>query len=325
MSNPEKPVLPKQTLIEKNHGVYNKWWKSGHKFEDVSPVLWPVGMTSPEGDAILGQDGFIFLIGGSNDLLVQYKKTVADVSSTSSRWSDLFKRRRLDLQRQNIRYVQVIIPEKLSVLPEAFPQDLPVPSTLLRELERSVKDDPDLEENFVSCFDVFQGHARRRQLYRRVDTHASPLGCYAIVQLLLAKLGVEALPQLAFEIQRADFADLGGRMGGILDTYFECDPGWATECKKVKEFEPVSGHQGKRQGWICQDAHCQLKVLVFGNSFFEFAERGQGALSWWMARTFKQFDFIWSPRLDMDLVEEIGPDIVICQSIERFLNEVPAR
>ena len=62
--------------------------------------------------------------------------------------------------------------------------------------------------------------------------------------------------------------------------------------------------------------------MVFGNSFFE---RGAQSwrLSWWFKHFYREFIFCWNPALDLELVEKFQPDLVICQTVERFLTQIP--
>ena len=50
-----------------------------------------------------------------------------------------------------------------------------------------------------------------------------------------------------------------------------------------------------------------------------------GGLSWWFARIFAEFHFVWDPRMDAEYVAAEKPDWVICQTVERFLPSVPER
>ncbi|MDE8670739.1 hypothetical protein PY310_19380, partial [Pseudarthrobacter sp. H3Y2-7] len=38
---------------------------------------------------------------------------------------------------------------------------------------------------------------------------------------------------------------------------------------------------------------------------------------------FREFNMVWSPSVDWSIVDELQPDILIGQSIERFLASVP--
>jgi hypothetical protein len=90
----------------------------------------------------------------------------------------------------------------------------------------------------------------------------------------------------------------------------------------VDSVDPSSGHKGIRRVWRNAAAPFPHRVVAMANSFFE---RGEAStqLSWWFALLFAEFHFYWNPELDEDYVAKVSPDIVVCQTIERFLRSVP--
>jgi hypothetical protein len=95
------------------------------------------------------------------------------------------------------------------------------------------------------------------------------------------------------------------------------------EPEVINSVDPKEGRIGIRRSWRCPAAPIQMKVLVFGNSFFE---RGgdSTSLSWWFARIFSEFHFIWSPEMSPEEIEFLKPDLVVGQTIERFMRVVPS-
>ncbi len=309
--------------VEKNQAVHDGWRKQRALPPDVSAVSLAVGTLSAKGDLMLGRDGFVFLIGGEQSPMPQYGRDAAAVAPTAEQVATLFARRRAALAARGITYLQIVIPEKLSVVPEAFPAEIAVPTTLLASLERAAADTPELRACYLSCYDLFSGDRRYRDIYRRVDTHLSPYGAFILMQAVLGHLGLKTMPQLSFNMPRTTLADVSERFFGALETFDECDTSWATACEKVSESRQTLGHFGKRQSWACPAAANRIKVVAFGNSYLEFAERGQYALSWWLAQLFTEYEFVWSSNLDWKIVDECRPDLVICQTVERFLDRVP--
>jgi hypothetical protein len=88
------------------------------------------------------------------------------------------------------------------------------------------------------------------------------------------------------------------------------------------EHVPSSGLSGIRIITENPNAPIRLKVVAFANSFFE---RGASpsAMSWWCKALFSEFHFIWSSALDISYVKAEAPDLVICQTVERFLSSLP--
>ena len=306
-------------FIELNPVVREAWLK---QTLEPSSVLHPLGTLSPKGDLLLGRNGCVFLIGGNDSPLNQFGRPASEVAGIADDVINLFERRRARLADRGMRYLQIIIPEKLSIMSAEFPANLTVPTTLLSSIEQRAESTA-LTASYLSCYDLFQTDARAGEIYRPVDTHLAPYGAYRLMQGINRSLGFEMLPELVFDRQRITGADVSDRFYGILDSYAECDDGWAAAPEKIAQSRVTLGHFGKRQSWKCAAAPNALKILVCGNSYVEFAERGQYALAWWLARLFKNYEFVWTAELDWEVVEASSPDVVICQTVERFLHRIP--
>jgi hypothetical protein len=303
----------------------------GHT-EGVSGLLFPVGLESYGGDAILGKDGFIFLLTGSNNIIEQYRIEPNSIEANALRqgWLELFRLRRDRFHSHGIHYVQTIIPEKTTVLPEFFPQVIPGATPLLTALEEAIAADGILQEHYVSGRKILMREPGRTRTFRKVDTHLSPYGAHKLSQEL-----IHLTATVAEESFEPDFinpcildADLGNRFFdiNIKDIVYEAlvtDKFGSNPMLIEQEAPTRSGFTGYRQVWSCNNAPINKTLIVFGNSFCSFADWGQYTLSWWMARWFTKFHFIWNPNVDFGYVSKVKPDIVICQTIERFLTEVP--
>jgi hypothetical protein len=86
---------------------------------------------------------------------------------------------------------------------------------------------------------------------------------------------------------------------------------------------PGGGHVGRREHWRAEGAPSARSLLVFGNSVCGSAGAGQNLLSGWLARWFAEYRFHWQPEVDWALVEALRPDILLCQTVERFMGRVP--
>ena len=64
----------------------------------------------------------------------------------------------------------------------------------------------------------------------------------------------------------------------------------------------------------------EKKIAIFGDSFSEYRPH---LLTGMLAETFKEVSFIWSSNLDYNFIKTYQPDIVIFQTVERFLIKVP--
>jgi len=292
----------------------------------VSSIYLPVGLKSPDESAVLGHDGHLFLVGGSNRLMDLYAEDHPSAAVGASEWVELFEHRAESLGRRGMKYVQTVIPEKLTVLSHFAPMEVTVPTPRMAFIEERLTKRNYYRES-LSALSGWSGQAA----YRKNDLHLTAVGARECF-LAMTKHLDPRLEELARFVQLSESKISGG---DLADRFFGV-PILAREARAtrasvasfeealelVEIFDPPSGHQGKRRVWTNASAPSSLKVLVFGNSFL-----GDGLypdrLSWWFARAFKEFRFEWSPSFDYDVIDSYKPDVVIGQTIERFLPKVP--
>ena len=53
---------------------------------EASPILAPLWHCSPDGSALLGRDGFIFVYGGSNDVVSLYATGDDEAQAVATSW-----------------------------------------------------------------------------------------------------------------------------------------------------------------------------------------------------------------------------------------------
>lgn len=316
---------------------------------DLTYVRVPVGVAAADGSAVTGGDGFLFLDQGSNGLTSQYRLPVDDptVQKDAARWLMLFQQRQAALQQRNVGYAQIVIPEKSTILTSVAPKELtPITARLALleqmialEFERSAGKMPVFYRSLVEMLRA--SYAAGVPPYLRTDSHFRAAGAqltfYQIVRHLDSLMpqhadGFEAIAALCGHMTPSPETyvlkgDLGERFFGRplyeSDNYGDLAAieALAPGAPVIAEFPP-EGLQNIRLVWRNPNAPSPLKVVAFGNSFFE---RGGGVhgLSWWFKHMFAEFHFHWRADMDIAYVDEHKPDIVICQTVERFLPEVP--
>lgn len=294
---------------------------------EVSPLQLPVGLLSADKSAQLGWGGHLFLIGGTNNLLDLYQDQGDNKADVSAAWVDLFEERSRQLGVRGITYLQTVIPEKLTALRYSAPVVVDGATRLLAGVEDAMRN----KQFYQSIFNLFEKWDDVRPPYRKNDTHFSTEGARAYFSTLAAQIDPAAtgiLGQIKLTVSTFSGGDLSDRFFGIpvLAENLWPNPSSVRELEEVLQlvdvYNPSKGHQGKRRVWTNNKAPSGLRVLVFGNSFFEDG-RNASTLSWWFARGFKEFRFEWSPSFDYDVIDSYKPDVVIGQTIERFLPKVP--
>jgi len=298
--------------------------------EDLVPVHFPLGLVSAEGDAILGRDGYLFLIGGTNKLRALYASPETDqqrivLETLAQRWKALFLKRKAYCDSAGIRYVQCIIPEKLTVLRDLL-DGPPMRTPLLDEVERAVQD----LDYCVNASGPFLQANDRKGFWSRNDTHLSPFGAWNVMGMLGERLGLDksVLSRATFEKTAFYRGDLSRRVIGIglweaqMDPIVDAMVAPTQAPALIESAEPPGrGHIGTRRVWKRDDAPFDLRVVAFANSFFDTGETAS-RISWWASRLFREFHFVWGPDFDFAYLDRVRPNIVIGQTIERFLPRV---
>lgn len=309
------------------------------KVAEMSSFEIPVGTTSGDGVAIVGRAGHLFLRGGGNSLEAQYTWGTPDGPSGSARWIEeraegwarVLHQRAQILGSLGVPFRQLVLPEKNSVLPDLMPLKVETPTPLCRHLLREIAREPWFLNSFA-MFDEWDEAAAPSWL--KVDSHFTAHGALAVTRAVLTDLGLA--DDSLFQDMRIGphfehlQGDLGWRLVGF-DMYDRLElPDESTLTSIGPVVEPVSvaepvggGHIGTRMEWENDLAPIDAHVLVFGNSYFG---RGQkpNQMSWWFSRLVKHLTVIWHPDVDAQVVEQVLPDAVVAQTVERFLLVVPS-
>lgn len=299
--------------------------------DPMTSVAMPVGLVSSDDAAVLGRDGFIFLTGGSNDVIGQYSPDRTDDLDVLARWNALIDERLQQAAQREVRYHQIMIPEKISILPDLFPRPVASPTRLLDLLESRYLTHLDGSMH-LSARHLFWHLSDRRPVCKKTDSHLAPFGSFLIFRHILKKwFGID-VPDIEFCKSAAGIGDLSFRLFGmhLPEVFMEADlrtlPSFVHTAQKVSQASPEQGsHMGLRQVWHNPEAPISEKIVVFGNSYFSTVENGQSNLSWWFSRWFRDFHFIWTNEVHWDYVDEVRPQIVLWQGVERFLRIVPGQ
>ncbi|MCJ2043490.1 hypothetical protein MKK58_02885 [Methylobacterium sp. J-078] len=299
------------------------------EFSAISSIDAPIGMMSSDASALLGREGYMFLVGGSNDVLRQYSTMCNDDADVVAQWSRLITNRIERAASERVRYHHLIIPEKISIIPELFPRPIASPTRVLDQLEQVL-----LREHggsiYTSVREIFWKLRDRKSVCRKTDSHLAPFGSFLIFKYIMQELFCHNVADYKFSENGFSYGDLSFRMLGLFLPELEHKvdlsglPHFTARATKSAEFVPEDcSHMGRRQVWRNPEAPIREKIVVFGNSYFSFAENGQSTLSWWFSRWFQEFHFVWTNEMDWDYVADQKPQVVIWQGTERFLRVVP--
>ncbi len=284
-------------------------------------------MTHP--DLHVGADGELFLVGGTNRALDAYRSGLAtwwrDV-----RWRRLVARRRRRAARLGLRYVQAIVPEKLTVYGDRLEGlRVDVARAPAVRLAEGLRGRP-AAASLVDLVGPLRG-ARDEAIYLRTDTHWTSAGCHLAYAEICRAAGLA--PRRDLVERAADEIDFVGDLGGKLDPprgerirrgsmlrdarlVFE-----NAAAGKLARGEP--GRHGGAHVAFANDSPeaAPLRVLLFGDSCSHVTPF---LLTGMLAETVRRLDFIWSGSVDWAYVAETRPDLVVCELAERFMARVPA-
>lgn len=307
---PGERTPPPATIVNVFHPDLADW---GH----------PVGTRSADEIAIVGRDGWLFLCGGSNANLGQYVGAVQMEPAWLDEWHAVIERREAALRELGAATALLVVPDKLAVYEEHYPEDLtrvgPRPIERLLEAGRLPIAYP-LRE--------LRAAAEHEPVYLRTDTHLTFRGNEILFESVREALGVAEPLDLADVPVRSYLSagDLGSKFApAVVEVITSASTlGRARIVEDNRdEIAAVDGHIGTRRVFLNDTAPDRRVAVLYGDSFGNGVEWYQG-LSWFMAQVFRETHFVWVPfGWDPDYARRIGAEVVLVQGAERFVARVP--
>jgi hypothetical protein len=287
----------------------------------------PVGAIIDE--VLVGKDGWLFLVGGSNPPAAMYDESTAP--EVAKKWHAVVRQRAARCRELGVQYFHLIVPEKLSILSDLSGMNPPSHNSQGDLFSRHAPSD--ISGNLIRLFDLFRGSAFREKLYFRTDSHWTHLGAFLAYQQFCAILGIAARGDLLSRKAGCNemALDLGSKLPGqpkerATFVSFVRDAQLIYR-NKIMEFKVAHKrendgglHVGSHVRFRNETAPVQKRIMVFGDSF---AECRPTLLTGLLAETFLETDFIWSTSLDFGLIAERRPDIVLAEMTERFMTRLP--
>ena len=280
---------------------------------------------------LAGRDGWLFWIGTSRQNLGLYRD--GPLSRVLLwRWRNLVLARRSKVAALGARYLQLVVPDKLSVydnklVGRELDPDMAIGRRLGREVERSGGADA-----WIDLFSRLRAEREESELYLRTDTHFTPAGYRLAYGTLCAACGATALPRLLqggseeAEIE----TDLGSKL--VPPSRERCEKeGFEIAAERVDanalvrhredQLRHVAGiSSGSRVVYRNERSGTDPRRLALFGDSYTFHSTGLGPM---LAETFREVHLLWSSPLDFGYVERVKPDLVIHEIAERFLRRVP--
>ena len=261
---------------------------------------------------LIGENGELYLANGGHAVfdIATGRKTV-DPSNFAVFQTNILDRAAFCAKRQ-IRYRHIIFPDKQSAIQAPLPFKNPVCLGELYEQKCS-----SAAQHILNLTQLFR--RQDSKLFKTTDTHPTDLGLMLaaadIAETLTSCSKKDALTVLLAKpaLPHRAAGDLGLRFAPPLE---------ASEQKIVTDW-PVAyfnnevgfGNDGLIDIYLSPTALSCKRLLWFGDSF------GRGCLRF-LSYFFKEMIFLRTRFFHEEMVQQIKPDIVVTQNVERYLDTV---
>jgi alginate O-acetyltransferase complex protein AlgJ len=298
------------------------------------PAPITVGFESEE-EVHRGRDGWLFLVGGSNQVLNYYRTPDAFPEAAVEKWLALLRDRRERCRSLGATYMHLIAPEKLTVYHDKFDGELPYFSQTPAMRLPAAALDAGLADVVVNVLPYFAQQKAHYKLYWQTDTHWTFQGCLCAYQMLCSYLRLATDPMIirSREISRGRLVlDLGAKLSPPVSEDFET-VSFINAARRVavnslvaykertRRENDMGLHVGSNVVFCNYGAEAIDKtVVLFGDSFAEYRPH---LLTGMLAETFRETHFVWSTSVDWSYVERVKPDFLITEAAERFASQVP--
>jgi len=284
-----------------------------------------VGKITDDRSAIIGKDAWLFIYEGGNSYKGAYIEP--DSLNAGERWASLIESRQQKADALGINMLHLIIPNKLTLLPQYFPEKLNSSITYAMSDLIFANCDANLSIpiNELRSSDIVES------IYRRNDSHLTIGGNSCIVDIALDRLGLGGISIENSTIPTTvvtQVGDLGIKFPKKLGEQVHAPDfksGFLGQAGLVKTRESLNPprHLGSEISFRNENAPIDKTLVVYGNSFCSLSP--SWGMSPFFASLFREFHFIWSYEIDFEQCKQIGADIVLFQTCERFLSRVPSR
>lgn len=290
---------------------------------DLAGSGFPPGTRSDDGVAIVGQEGWLFLLGGTNDLLSHYTGAVQPSPDWLGRWQRLLEHRVESARALGIDLAMQMLPDKLAVYEEHFPE--PIERVGPRLIDRLLEG---TEAPLISSLPALRAAAAEDDVFLRTDTHLSFHGSATVAELVIGAVGAPVPADLT-EIPLRTYpvaGDLGVRFDPRIVGPFG-SPDTLGRARIVEDnYEQITaagGHIGIRRVFANERAPDPRVLVVFAGSF-SFAAADNPGLCWFFAQVFREVHLLWFPFCwDSEYLRRVGAGAVLEMGAERFVTRVP--
>jgi hypothetical protein len=316
---------PNRESIESFPGQFELYFKDHFGFRDLFVFLnsyvsvkW-LGV-SPLSSVILGKNGWLYW--NKNRLSDDFRGANPMTSLELEQWKNSFEDKQEWMASKGIAYIAGIAPEKQTIYPEFLPDHLQKHRGITRLMQLETYLLKNSTFRLIDWKTPFLSERENHQIYYKTDTHWNFRGGLAAYQAMMTDIsalfpGMVARSRSFFHeriIADHEGGDLAVIMG--LQTIFREDqPIFQPRflCGRRWKYDlPLAARGSYAMG--CKTE--KLKAVVFRDSYFNF-------ILPFLSEHFGEIIYIWEQynhEIASQLIQAIGPDIVIEEILERFLG-----
>jgi hypothetical protein len=303
-----------------------------------SPLYFTIS-TKPGGDsALVGKEGWLFLISDSNKAIEQFTGKIKITKEALSTYEKIFQERRDFFSNKNIPFFFSSTPGKETIYPERLPEGL-IPSRDSNTCDEVFKT---ARANNINVIDLRPGLLEAKkdvQVYHRIDHHWNHNGAFSAYQSIMSELSklnpdLSPLPLEAYDVSQRPFKegdlinkekiifrnhDFFHEKTSIIDPvdiyfHYEKKGGFKSTRTEVPEHLKVSN---TRPTVIYEQKNKSLpRAVVFRSSSADW-------LFPFLNEHFSRITFIWQPFINRSVIESESPDFVIQLAVDRYLIKPP--
>jgi hypothetical protein len=265
---------------------------------------------------LAGLDGWLFLTNDSNRVIDQITGRLRLSEEQKASWINCLRSRADTFGRLNMPFITLLVRNKESVYRKYLPPEVVYDDVMFREFTALLSDVNQVGRFIVSPLNV---DACDKRLYSRIDTHWTAFGAAVAFKQILAELGALGLSLPSTYVSRPPERILkSGDLGSKVVPPRE-DVDWHLSPSFESYTVFYNGIENNGAIRVLQNdlAPIDMRACIFGNSFSETE------LLTIFADNFREVFFLFSPNVDLHLVDRIRPDFVVVQMLERFIPRVP--
>jgi len=275
---------------------------------------------SPSPTVIRGRDGWLYY--ADDSAIEDYVSATPLSSEDLTAWRTAVVATRDALRARGVAYVLTFAPDKHVIYPEHLPETVHRLRSQYRfeQLSAYLRATTDVE--VVDLETPLRTAKGGEQVYYRTDTHWNDAGAFTGYTALLTAAarqlpGLEVLPRCAFKTSTAtepghDLAVMLGIETAVTEqvTHLTPEAGW-----RARILEPETMREGFDVARVVTEipGSSAPRVVVFRDSF------GTGLVRF-VSESFRRAVYMWQNEVDMDIVAQEKPALVIQEIVGRRLQ-----